>query len=771
MPSVLVRRAHSVAHAMLMLAWMLPVGEGWVHSPYLTRSVHASPARALGDLDDADGRGSRATAAPRAKGAYGRVREVAAGSRRAGRSKVVAVQYDVWPGHVFVVQGDLRRLAADAVLYPTRDFESPSWFPDGAVPGATGVAASEFTEERRVIKLEGTPSTSPQIWLGHLNSQFAPIPQPSTPLSWFLAAAEQFLIAAEEELRTSARPPRNGRARHLLALPVVGTGPKNARGESGDMLTSLLGTLYAFASCASIDVVLVVKSARMFSAAQASRRQLALLDVDLARRQWCDMSRAQLLEARRLARLANSGQLALFLGAGASAGAGLPEWLELLESLAREHLVSDAELLAFRRLSALDQALVIERRLGGPAALQAEVVRRLRTDRHSLVHALLAALPVDGVVTTNYDDLFEIACQGAQAEYNVLPYQAGWHSLDNTARADRATSAGRRSKRWILKLHGCVHHPHDIVLTRTQMNEYADRRQALTGIVQTMLITKHMLFVGFSLRDENFHKVATTVNKALAGFDKSGDELDEFERQEFNATAAAAAPARGAIGTVITLHYRPFLHDLWPQLALVPMDADEGVPIGECARKLEIFLDRVSLLASTTSNHLLDANFDGTFSPQARRARPAPSPSNERPSRERQTRPFALTQPAVCAFPSAQCARRRARLRPAGPRAARGAARLSAEAARQARGAQGECVQARARLARRARRRRARAAVGEPVRRVGQRGRARRRRHEPRRCRQKGPYADRHRRTARNVRRRAASAWQRRVRAVIYAVC
>ncbi|KAJ1619322.1 hypothetical protein T492DRAFT_890532, partial [Pavlovales sp. CCMP2436] len=251
--------------------------------------------------------------------------------------------WEIWPAHVFVVQGDLRRLSADAVLYPTRDPSNAAWFPDGRPPDTTAPSWHDFTEEERVHKLQGLPASSQAVWLGHLNSKFAPIPQPNTPLSWFIAAAEQFLIAAQADLVESGRPPLNGRARHLLALPVVGSGPMNARCVSGDILDALLGILYAFASCSGMDVVLVAKSPRMFSAAQASRRQLAALDVDITQRQWCDMSRAQLQTARRLARLATNGELALFLGAGASAGAGLPEWNELLATLAADMLVGEAE--------------------------------------------------------------------------------------------------------------------------------------------------------------------------------------------------------------------------------------------------------------------------------------------------------------------------------------------------------------------------------------------------------------------------------------------
>ena len=64
--------------------------------------------------------------------------------------------------------------------------------------------------------------------------------------------------------------------------------------------------------------------------------------------------------------------------------------------------------------------------------------RARRCDLYSITHGLLAGLPVDAVVTTNYDRLFEAAWEGAQAEFAVLPYE---------------TVA---SERFVLKLHGDV---------------------------------------------------------------------------------------------------------------------------------------------------------------------------------------------------------------------------------------------------------------------------------------------------------------------------
>ena len=70
-------------------------------------------------------------------------------------------------------------------------------------------------------------------------------------------------------------------------------------------------------------------------------------------------------------------------------------------------------------------------------------------------------------------------------------------------------------KRWLLKMHGCIRNPDSIVFTKQDYIRYADRYAALAGIVQSMLLTKHLLFVGFSLDDDNFIRIFDSVRKAV----------------------------------------------------------------------------------------------------------------------------------------------------------------------------------------------------------------------------------------------------------------
>jgi hypothetical protein len=144
-------------------------------------------------------------------------------------------------------------------------------------------------------------------------------------------------------------------------------------------------------------------------------------------------------EAHRLAHGASAGQLVLFLGAGVGQGAGLPLWKNLLEQLAERAGMAVADRLSLATLDAVDRARIISGRLKG-RSLGTAAAELLQTFRHySVSHALLAALPIEEVVTTNYDVLFEEASRVAGVPVRVLP--------------ERPEPGERR---WILKMHGSI---------------------------------------------------------------------------------------------------------------------------------------------------------------------------------------------------------------------------------------------------------------------------------------------------------------------------
>ncbi|MCC6630130.1 MAG: SIR2 family protein [Chloroflexi bacterium] len=494
-------------------------------------------------------------------------------------------------GHVFIARGDLLRLHCDAWLVPC----------DAGLHVTGGFRASLPPAARdHLERLRRGEAPRPSGW-GRHGARVAPLdggtgspPEPRSYLvnvgggsaagvEWFCDGARQFVRAVAEE-----RPmaPLTGRPKPLAALPLIGTGRGGGRAIKGGIVLALVGALHEAAAEHDIDVALVTNTGPAFAAAQNARRQF--LDGTAASggmAAWAELGIALQAEADRLAALAAAGRLVLFLGAGVSQGAGLPGWDGLLAALAERAGLDEAERVALARLHQLDRARIIQARLEHRGlALGPAVAERLIAERHSLAHALLAGLPVGEVVTLNYDQLFELAAAGAGREAAVLPYQA-------------VAEHGR----WLLKLHGCVTHPEDIVLTREDYLRYADRRAALVGIVQALLITRHMLFVGFSLADDNFQRTVDDVRKAVRG---------------------AAGPAAGEpFGTALLLEEDRLLEELWRGDLRFAAMADSGAGRGDAARRLEIFLDAVLAGAAHGASPLLAPAYDGVLTAEERELR------------------------------------------------------------------------------------------------------------------------------------------------------
>ena len=284
-------------------------------------------------------------------------------------------------------------------------------------------------------------------------------------------------------------------------------------------------------------------------------------------------------EVDRLALLLLNGQTSLFLGAGVSINAGLPSWATLIDLLALELAISTEDRQSLLRLNPLEAASLCAARAGSEATLKrmcATIIGSAK--RHSPQHALLAGLPFKGCVTTNYDELFELAVRGAGAEMAVLP-----------------TDVGRVTDRWCLKLHGTVSRPSSIVLTRADYASYSKEQAASQGVLQGLLLTQHVLFVGFSMRDENWCRIVETVRGSVApaqgraahrpdeeavaeGEAAAWREVRSADASASYSTTANADLAAGvtgqSVGTMLPLEADAMFDALWrPMLHVTPIDA------------------------------------------------------------------------------------------------------------------------------------------------------------------------------------------------------
>lgn len=475
-------------------------------------------------------------------------------------------------GHVFVLHGDLMALACDAWLVPS-----------GYGPGDTWVRALEPGEPRELPEGWGTAS-GPRSLLVRPASRTPKPPEPFLTYvvgdsaqgpEWFVEGARAFVETAAAHVKK--REPYYGRTKHLLALPVVGTGGGGGISISGSVLRLLLTTLWEEANRHDVDIALVVRGGPAFAAAQKERLNAASA--------FSELTEFEKKKADRLAKKALRGDLVLFLGAGVSQAAGLPGWNGLLQSFAENHAGIE-DLHALADLGELDRAAIIAHRIGDTASLGQAVAQDLidRASHYALGHGLLAGLPVDEVITTNYDTLFEWASVEAERPVTVLP---GGHA--------------ERGQRWMLKMHGCVSRPETIVLTREDYLRFQENRTALAGIVQALLITRHMLFVGFSFTDDNFHRIAHAVRQAVR---------------------SSEAPRR--FGTTLVVRPNSLARELWrDDVEWIAFDEDGELrrEMAAQARRLEIFLDRLGASAATRVTHLCDRRYDAVLSKEERTLR------------------------------------------------------------------------------------------------------------------------------------------------------
>ncbi|SDC02546.1 SIR2-like domain-containing protein [Raineyella antarctica] len=492
-------------------------------------------------------------------------------------------------GHLFVVQADLTRLAADAFLVPCDTYLNVAggWRPF-LEPG-TQEQASELWFTPPGLQNEDVfhflPDATPDVE--------KPAPDEVVGLRVLVDTVKAESIPEMVEHSLSAvrfaatrATTRGGRALPLIAMPILGVGEGNFRGHRAEVISELIGQLLAFVSEEPVDVALVLRRPADFAAAQWARGQVT----DADKTAWPELSAEHLALADRLGKKAAGGELSIFAGAGVSKPVNFPDWDELLQELAD----ANGKTLVIPAVPQepdypqLAQDMQIE-------TLNEDIATRFRTEKHALGHALLADLRTPSLVTTNYDPCLENAA-------------AAIHTDPDPKLRVIARELALGSHPWLLKLHGDIAHPDTIVLTTDQYERLRGEHKALHGVVQTLMLTSHLLFVGFGFADSDFLGMAEAVQnvRALAQEDTSTSK----------------------VGTAIGLLEPPAPHkspESEPgKRTYAELDyeylARAGSDVSEAARLLEILLDRLAWRCQVTgdvrASFLLDPDYQKGASPE-----------------------------------------------------------------------------------------------------------------------------------------------------------
>jgi hypothetical protein len=203
--------------------------------------------------------------------------------------------------------------------------------------------------------------------------------------------------------------------------------------------------------------------------------------------------------AKKFARQMTEENVAVFAGAGLSAGVGFVNWEGLLAPFAKEmeldvrrekdHLVRLAQYSMNHKHG--------NRHHLNEALITAFPVLKDPSENHKI----LARLPISTYWTTNYDKLIETALR-AKKKLTDVKHQD----------RDLPNSTPRRDA-VVYKMHGDVESSGDAVLTRDDYESYSKSHPGFLNALSGDLTGKTFLFIGFSFADPNLEHVLSQVRQ------------------------------------------------------------------------------------------------------------------------------------------------------------------------------------------------------------------------------------------------------------------
>jgi hypothetical protein len=139
-----------------------------------------------------------------------------------------------------------------------------------------------------------------------------------------------------------------------------------------------------------------------------------------------------------------------------------------------------------------------------------------RRNAATMTSDLLAEIPwFNRLVTTNWDPLIE-------------------RSLDVLVPIveDRDLAFWDDRKRQVLKIHGCITRPYSIIATEDDYERCIGQSPLIFNKLRDLMATKTFLFMGYSMRDQDFQEVWSSITKALGKFAKLAYAIDPQSTEE-----------------------------------------------------------------------------------------------------------------------------------------------------------------------------------------------------------------------------------------------
>ncbi len=209
-----------------------------------------------------------------------------------------------------------------------------------------------------------------------------------------------------------------------------------------------------------------------------------------------------------------------YVGAGVSDAYGLPLWSQFLSTVSHDLEVA-AKVQALVGQGDFEEAAesLIEsmgRLVFNDAVEDAFGDHAIEEPTEVSTAYLLTRIASGPVITTNFDHVLELTFEKAGVPFERVVWGA---------RADSIVSAMQTNDRFLLKIHGDVDDTGDRVLTRSEYfakyGNASDENEAtgsLTRLVERMLGSRTLLFIGCSLRNDRVVQILSATAQQLGSF-------------------------------------------------------------------------------------------------------------------------------------------------------------------------------------------------------------------------------------------------------------
>lgn len=274
----------------------------------------------------------------------------------------------------------------------------------------------------------------------------------------------------------------------------------------------------------------------------------------------------------------------LWVGAGFSLYAGMPSASKLVNSIINQS--TDDEKNILRNITALQdvsEEFVLLRDGDKDELLKILQKEIIIPPKDLSLHEMLRQIPqINEIITTNYDTLFE---QAYGDKIIVIPHN---HLVPFSTDVNKVR---------LYKIHGDFSYSTSIIVTKTDYVNYFAFQQddPIWSIVKSFLAKYSILFIGYSLEDENVRSVFTAID----------DKLGEFRNKCY------------FVSPRLPGHRQTYLSK--KNIQYIDMTGEEIIPIihGEIQKHLIEDLQRGYLHHSSVCQILRENNIDANFNIQS----------------------------------------------------------------------------------------------------------------------------------------------------------